>query len=148
MSTIPSVDTLSVMNETQWQRLYRLIEVRRDRLDLTQAGIQALGGPSPATLRKLPHLTGPPTPRMRPTLSDLDRALRWDVGTSWGLVEHDRSEWSDAVLLDEEESLIDLGPDEADNFAYVVAARIRAIPEGKERDDAMRRVLAALEVEC
>ena len=85
---------------------------------------------------------------MRASLSDLDRAMRWDVGTSWGLVEHDRSAWNEAVLLDEEASLVDFGPDDADNFAYVVAARIRALPEGQVRDDAMRRVLAVLEVEC
>jgi len=145
MSTSPSVDTLAV-RETQWERLYRLVELRRDRLDLTQAGIQAIGGPSPAWLRKLPNMVGEPTSRMRSTLTDLDRALQWDVGTSWGLVAHDRSAWSEEVLEDEEHSLVELGPDDCDHFGYVVAARLRAIPEGRERDSAMRQVLSALDI--
>ena len=146
MSTPAPVDTESV-TETQWERLRRLIDLRRDRLDLTLAGIHAVGGPSPKWVHKLPYQSGPPSERMRASLSDLDRALRWDVGTSWGLVDHDRSAWNEAVLQDEEASLVDLGPDEADDFAFVIAARIRALP-AEERDDAMRRVLAALGVEC
>lgn len=133
------------VTETQWERLYRLVEERRTRLDLTQAGVQATGGPSPAWLRKLPHLVGPPTQRMRASLSDLDRALRWKVGTSWDLVEQDRTGWSEEVLLDEEESLL-AQIDEANNFGFLVATRLRAIPEGPERDAVMRRVLDVLNV--
>lgn len=134
------------VTETPWERLYRLVELRRMHLDLTQAGIQAVGGPSPAWVRKLPSMEGEPTPRMRASLSDLDRALQWDVGTSWSLVAEDRSHWSDDMLLDEAETLVERLPDEADNFGYVVAARLRAIPAGPERDAAMRRVLAALDI--
>ena len=144
MSTSARVDTSDV-TETQWERLYRLVEERRTRLDLTQAGIQATGGPSPAWLRKLPHMVGEPTQRQRASLQDLDRALRWPVGTSWGLVEDDRSGWSEAVLQDEEEQLLER-IDEANNFGWLVATRLRAIPEGPERDAVMRRVLEVLGV--
>jgi hypothetical protein len=145
MESLASVDTLGV-TETQWERLYRLIEQRRLRLDLTLAGIQAVGGPSPKWVQKLRYMEGMPTPRMRASMHDLDRALQWEPGTSWGLVEHDRSRWTPEVLEDEEHSLLELGPDECDNFGFVVAGRLRAIPEGKERDDMMRAVLNLLGV--
>jgi hypothetical protein len=133
-------------DETPWQRLHRIVEARAAQLDMTQAGIQAIGGPSPAWIRKLKNMTGPPTVRMAPALRDLDRALQWEPGTAKSLVEHDRSQWSRAILEDEEHSLIELGPDDCDNFGFVVAGRLRAIPEGKERDDMMRAVLNLLGV--
>lgn len=138
--TWPVTDT----RETPWTRLYRLVEARRVALDLTQAGIQAVGGPSPAYLRKLPNFTGPPTPRMRASLLDLDRALEWPDGTCWSLVNDDRSTWSNDLLQDEEASLLER-QDEASHFGYVVAARLRAIPVA-ERDDVMRAILALLDV--
>jgi hypothetical protein len=145
MSVTCDRDTV-VVNETPWERLHRLVELRRVRLDLTLAGIQAVGGPSPKYVQKLKNFTGPPSARQRASLMDLDRALQWEPGTSWGLVEHDRSGWSDAILEDEEQSLLELGPDECDHFGFVIAARLRAIPEGKERDDMMRAVLNLLGV--
>ena len=145
MTTVCARDTVRV-NETAWERLYRLIELRRAQLDLTLSGLQVVGGPSPKWVQKLRALTGPPTSRMRASLLDLDRALQWEPGTSWGLVEHDRSDWSDALLEDEEQSLLNVGPDEADNFGYIVAARVRAIPAGPERDGAMRQILGILGV--
>ena len=145
MTTLCARDTVRV-NETAWERLYRLIELRRAQLDLTLSGLQVVGGPSPKWVQKLRSLTGPPSSRMRASLLDLDRALQWEPGTSWGLVEHDRSGWSDALLEDEEQSLLNVGPDEADNFGYIVAARLRAIPAGPERDAVMRKILEVLEV--
>jgi hypothetical protein len=138
-------DTVRV-NETAWERLYRLVELRRAKLDLTLSGLQVVGGPSPKWVQKLRTLSGPPTSRMRASLLDLDRALQWQPGTSWGLVEHDRSQWTEAVLQDEEEQLLEVGPDEADNFGFIVATRLRAIPAGPERDAVMRRILDALGV--
>lgn len=134
------------MTDQPWARLYRIVEERRRRLDLTQAGIQAVGGPSPAWLRKLPHLTGEPTARMAASMADLDRALQWPPGTSWSLVNDDRSDWSEAMLESEEHDLVEPAPDAVDHFAFVIAFRLRAIPEGPEREDAMRRVLAVLDV--
>lgn len=145
MSTSCARDTVRV-KETAWERLYRLVELRRAQLDLTLSGLQVVGGPSPKWVQKLRSLTGPPTPRMRASLLDLDRALQWQPGTSWGLIEHDRSEWSDVILKDEEDSLVHQGPDEADNFGFIVATRLRAIPAGPERDAKMRRILEVLEV--
>lgn len=135
----------AVVTETQWERLRRLIDLRRDRLDLTLAGVHATGGPSPKWVHKLSFLTGPPSERQRASLSDLDRALRWDVGTSWGLVADDRSDWSEERLAEEEETLLNK-IDEANNFGFLVATRLRAIPEGPERDAMMRAVLDVLEV--
>lgn len=80
-------------------------------------------------------------------MRDLDRALQWKDGTSWNLVDVDRSEWSAALLEDEENDLVNKGPDEADNFGYVVAARLRAIPAGPDRDLAMLRILDILSIE-
>lgn len=145
MTTVCATDTVRV-NETAWERLYRLIELRRARLDLTLSGIQVAGGPSPKYIQKLRHLSGAPTRRMRASLLDLDRALQWEPGTSWGLVEHDRSGWSEVLLADEEDTLVNFGPDEADHFGYIVAARLRAIPAGPERDEVMTAVLAILGV--
>lgn len=142
MSTSARTDN-GRMAESAWERLYRLVEQRRARLDLTLNGIQATGGPSPKWVQNLRGLSGPPTPRMRASLMDLDRALRWKVGTSWELVEHDRSAWSEDLLRDEEESLLDM-VDEANNFGFVVAARLRSIPEGPARDEVMRRILDVL----
>lgn len=145
MSTMCARDTVRV-NETAWERLYRLVELRRAQLDLTLSGLQVVGGPSPKWVQKLRNLSGPPTPRMRASMLDLDRALQWEPGTSWGLIEHDRSEWSEAILRDEEEQLVHAGPDEADNFGFIVATRLRAIPAGPERDRRMRLILEILEV--
>lgn len=144
MTLLLARDT-SAVTETPWERLYRIAERRRRTIGLTQAGLQAVGGPSDRTIQKLRLRVGQPTNRERTTLRKLDAALRWPTDTSWGLVADDRSDWSEAVLLDEEEQLMEQ-VDEADEFAYVVAARLRAIPRGPERDAAMRRVLAALDV--
>ena len=145
MTTLCASDTVRV-TETAWERLYRLVELRRAQLDMTLSGLQVVGGPSPKWVQKLRTMTGPPTPRMRASMLDLDRALQWEPGTSWGLVEHDRSDWSEAVLRDEEDQLVNQGPDEADNFGFIVAVRLRAIPAGPERDDVMRRILDVLGV--
>jgi hypothetical protein len=134
------------VTETQWERLYRIVERRRSLLGLTLKGLQAVGGPSPAWVQKLKTMEGEPTDRMRRPMRMLDAALRWRPDTSWELVALDRSGWSRELLGDEEESLLER-VDEADEFALVVAARIRSFPEGRERDDAMRRVLAALGIE-
>ena len=140
-------DTLAVTHETQWERLHRIVERRRkDVLGLTQEGLHLAGAPTPRTLQDLRLREGEPTHRMRLPLRKLDAALGWPEGTSWGLVAHDRSEWSEVLLLDEEESLMDV-TDEAAELAKTVELRLRAIPAGEERDAAMRRVLAALEVE-
>ena len=144
MSTLAISDTCLV-TETQWERLHRLVRRRSKVLGLTQDGIQAVGGPSPRWVQKLRDGSGEPTERMRTPMRKLDAALRWPRDTTWGLVAHDRSEWSDAVLRDEEEQLMDL-VDEADEFVMVVAARLRAIPAGARRDEVMRRILADLDL--
>lgn len=144
MSLIGLRDT-SCVTETQWERLYRLVEQRRKILGLTLDGIQATGGPSPRWVQKLRTMTGEPTDRMRRPMRNLDAALHWPPDTTWGLVAHDRSRWADTLLDDEEGSLME-EVDEADEFALVVAVRLRAIPAGPERDEVMRKILAALGV--
>jgi len=137
-------DTSCVI-ETQWERLYRLIQHRRKILGLTLDGIQAVGGPSPRWVQKLRAMEGEPTERMRSPMRRLDKALRWPEDTTWNLVALDRSAWADIVLEDEEAQLMDR-VDEADEFAFVVAARLRAIPAGNRRDEIMRRILDLLDV--
>ena len=141
MSTLLSVDT-STVTETPWERLRRLIDARRMRLDLTLAGVNAVGGPSPKWVHKLTSLEGPPTQRMAASLHDLDRALQWPEGTSWSLVADDRSTWSQELLDDEEASLLEV-KDDSDHFAYVVATRLCAMPR-EDRDRAMLEILALL----
>lgn len=142
MSACAVGDTFAV-TETQWERLHRLIEHRRKILGLTLTGIQVIGGPSPRWVQKLRGMEGQPTDRMRRPMRDLDRVLRWPQDTTWNLVDHDRSEWAEALLEDEERSLLET-VDEADEIAYVIAARVRAIPAGEERDEIMRRLLEVL----
>lgn len=137
MSQTCERDTAGV-TETPWERLRRLIDLRRTRLDLTLAGIDEIGGPSPKWVHKLTTLDGPPTPRMRASLQDLDRALQWPDGTSWGIVAEDRSTWDEAMLRDEDAALLEVR-DEADHFGWLVAARIRAWP-ADDRDRVMREV--------
>ena len=147
--TLDSVrDTFAVTtDETQWQRLHRIVERRRrDVLGLTQEGLNLAGAPTPRWVLDLQTREGAPTHRMRTPLRKLDVALGWPEGTSWGLVADDRSGWSEALLLDEEEQLMETA-DEASEMAKVVELRLRAIPAGEERDAAMRHVLAALDVE-
>lgn len=135
----------SCVTESQWERLYRLIQQRRKILGLTLDGLQAVGGPSPKWVQNVQRQEGEPSDRMRRPMRKLDLALRWPVDTSWNLVSYDRSSWDEILLTDEEEQLMEQ-VDEADEFAYVVAARVRAIPAGEERDAVMRQVLAVLGV--
>ena len=142
MSTAALRDTCLV-TETQWERLHRLIARRRKVLGYTLDGLQAVGGPSPKWVNNLKTMDGAPTDRMRTPMRKLDAALHWPQDTAWGLVAHDRSDWSDVVLRDEEESLMDV-VDEVDEFVLVVAARLRAIPAGVTRDETMRAMLEVL----
>ena len=140
-------DTLAVTHETQWERLHRIVERRRKEvLGISQEALHLAGAPTPRTLQDLRTREGEPTLRMRLPLRKLDAALGWPEGTSWGLVAEDRSEWSEVVLLDEEEQLMET-VDDAAELAKTVELRLRAYPAGEERDAAMRRVLAALEIE-
>ena len=134
-----------VVIETQWERLHRLIEKRRKALGFTLDGLQAIGAPSPKWVQNLRRMEGPPSDRMRRPMRNLDKALNWPQDTTWGLVMDDRSAWSEELLEDEELSLME-EVDEVDQFVLVAAARLRAIPAGAERDEAMRRVLDVLGV--
>lgn len=133
------------VTETPWERLRRLIDLRRTRLDLTLAGVNAVGGPSPKWVNNLLKLEGPPTTRMRASLHDLDMALQWPDGTSWGLVAEDRSTWSAELLADEERQLVEVH-DEPDDFGYVIAHRLRSIPEPR-RSALMGQILALLDMD-
>jgi len=141
-----AVRNTSAMTETPWDRLHRLIERRRKVLGLTLEGIQVAGGPSPRWVQKLRGMSGPPSDRMRRPMRKLDAALVWPEGTSWGLVAEDRSAWSEMVLTDEEEQLME-AVDEAAEFGLAVTMRLRAIPAGAERDDLMRQIASLLGME-
>ena len=143
--TITGLGDTCLVTETQWARLHRLIERRRKILGLTLDGLQVVGGPSGRWVQKLRGMEGQPTDRMRRPMRDLDRVLHWPLDTTWGLVADDRSAWSEAVLLDEEEQLMDM-VDEVDQLLLVIGERLRGIPEGDVRDAAMRRVLNALDI--
>ena len=94
------------MSETTWQRLYRLVEARREHLGITRNGLKALGGPSSEWVRKLQHEQGRPSTKQAASLRALDTALNWPLGTSWGLLVDDRTGWSADILEDEEAQLV------------------------------------------
>jgi hypothetical protein len=73
------------MNETNWQRLARIVDERRGELGLRQEDLHSLGGPSKSWLAELPKRQGAPTTKMAKSLSDLDKSLGWPQGTSWKL---------------------------------------------------------------
>lgn len=145
-ATLPCVNPVEISDngamETPWQRLHSLAEARRMRLNLTQAGVAAVGGPSPAWIRKLPHMSGEPNGRHLSALKSLDAALRWPEGTSLDLIARDRSAWSRTQLKEEERGLIDM-MDELSHFGFIVEHRMRAIPPS-QRDDVMRQILKLL----
>lgn len=126
------------MNESQWERLYRLAEARRSQLGLARNGLQERGGPSTEWVRNLKERTGFPSPRMRASLDGLDRALEWTVGTSWSLVTEDRADWSPETLASEEHDLVRGAGDpetetELGHFATTVSAALRSMhPERRE----------------
>jgi hypothetical protein len=129
-------------NETVWQRLHRIAEARRKHLRLTQPGVRAAGGPSIAWQAKLPYKTEEPSPRHVEALDNLDKALRWRAGTSWRLLTEDRSGWSEDVLLDEEESLVN-EPDRVALMAFMVEQRLNAVDE-VERERLIKAVARTL----
>jgi hypothetical protein len=130
------------VTENPWHRLHRIVESRRiNTLDITLTTIQAQGGPSPKWVQNLLLQEGEPTPRQRSKLAALDKVMHWPVGTSWGLVADDRSDWSSEVLEDEERQLIEEQNDEVDAFVFALNYRLRAMPDD-ERDRVMRAILA------
>lgn len=136
------------VNESQWERLYRLVEARRSHLGLARNGLQERGGPSSETVRGLKDRQGVPSPRMRRSMDDLDRALEWSRGTSWSLITDDRSDWSRESLASEEHELVrgqGEPTDEADmaNFTTTVRTKLRAMP-ADQREAAMTQILRLL----
>jgi len=140
-----AVRDTSLVTETQWARLHRLMTRRRKILGYTLEGLQKVGGPSPKWVNNLKTMDGEATDRMRTPMRKLDAALHWPQDTSWNLVTHDRAGWTDELLRDEEESLMDR-VDEVDEFLLVIGARLRSMPAGVRRDESMRRVLEVLEI--
>jgi len=135
------------MNETPWERLHRIAEARRSQLGLGRHALQERGGPSSEWVRGLKERTGDPTPRMRTKLDDLDRALQWRVGTSWGLLKDDRSGWSQTSLSAEDYELVQGAGDpsseaELSHFETLVLAALRNMPP--ERRGAVMAEVAKL----
>lgn len=139
--------TFAVTTETQWERLFRIVERRRKEvIGISQEGLHLAGAPTPRTLQTYRTMTGEPSFRYRTPLRKLDLALGWPAGTCWSLVAEDRSSWSEEMLTDEEEQLLE-ETDDAAEFAKAVELRLRAFPEGEERDAAMRAVAQVLRME-
>jgi hypothetical protein len=99
------------MHETNWERLWRVAEARRERLGLTQRALSANGGPSGAWYRALRSATGQPSPRRSTSLRALDNALGWPERTSWHLLSEDRTDWSSTRLAEEEAALVGMTTD-------------------------------------
>jgi hypothetical protein len=62
-----------------WGRLAEYVLERRIELDLTQAEVQAAGGPSPAVQRQIEGALS--QSYQRRVLAALERALRWERGS-------------------------------------------------------------------
>ena len=86
------------MNMTPWQRLHAIVSERIDQLGITRDALHTQGGPSSAWLRALKDREGHATPKQARSLLDLDAVMGWDAGTARGLVNDDRSEWSQEAL--------------------------------------------------
>lgn len=119
--------------------MHKIVKARAKHLGLTMTSVQAVGGPSPAWIHKLPHESGMPSTRHAKSLRDLDRALRWREGTSWGLLADDRTDWTPEVLRDEEVSLINAA-DRISNALWLLEQRLRSMPDA-EADDLIREFL-------
>lgn len=122
-----------VTDETGWARLARIAGARRRRMGLSQQGVHAAGGPSPAWQRKLRFESGAVSVRHMPHFDALDRVLGWSAGTSLDLVRGDRSTWSQEMLESEEHDLTE-GVDEITRFADTVALRLRALDSDRAHD--------------
>ena len=120
------------VQETNWQRLHRIAEARRERMGLSQSGLKALGGPSKSWVNALPHLEGSPSARHATSLKQLDAVLRWPEGTSWDLVSRDRSDDDPELLADEERGLVD-HKDKVTVFVYLVERRLRGLQDDELR---------------
>lgn len=93
------------MDETNWQRLWAIVESRRERLGMTRTYIQDQGGPSSEWVRKLRNGEGRPSLKQAGKFVSLDRALGWPEGTSWDFLTADRTGWSAERLAEEESAL-------------------------------------------
>ncbi|MBU8826467.1 helix-turn-helix domain-containing protein [Mycolicibacterium goodii] len=72
------------MSDEDWNALARAVRARRTDLGLSQAAVAASGGPSDFVISRIENND---EPRPRPdTLRKLDRALRWEAGTSQAIV--------------------------------------------------------------
>ena len=129
-------------NESPWERLQRIAKARLRHLGIKQQKLPERGGPSLSWLMKLNENEGPPSGRHTDYLSRLDRALEWPAGTSWSMVNDDRSDWSDDILEDEENSLV-FRRSEVDAFLFMVGLTLRGMPDD-ERDSAMSDIARRL----
>lgn len=86
------------MKINPWQRLHAIVEDRIDQLGATRDGLHARGGPSPAWIRGLKDREGKATVKQAKSLLDLDAVMGWNAGTSRGLINDDRSDWTKADL--------------------------------------------------
>lgn len=134
---------MCLVSETTWQRLHRIADARRKHLGLTLQGVTAAGGPSDAWFRALKYGEGEPSTRHRKPLAALDRALRWKEGTSLSLLTDDRSGWDEALLSDEEDSLVLAASDRVAIFAFMVEQRLRAVDE-LDSERMMREIAAVM----
>ena len=132
-ATLESDKIRPVQTENPWQRLHRIADARRKHLHLTVDGLRGAGGPSAPWFYKLKYEEGPVSNRHIPFLEKLDAALQWPLGTSAGLLDKDRSDWSAVVLDDEEAQLVEY-QDEVAFFAFMVERRLRTLdPDAREQ---------------
>lgn len=68
-----------------WSRLARLVVERRNELGMTQADVQAAGGPSQATMYLIEHAGR--TRYQARILNSLERVLRWRPGSVRAVLE-------------------------------------------------------------
>ena len=115
------------VTEANWDRLDEIARLRMKQMGLTQAAVQAKGGPSPAWMRSLTNQEGPPSVRHVPHLAKLDQALLWPDGTSRRLVEGVEG-WGAEEWAAERDRLVALA-DRISNAAWLLEQRLRAMPD-------------------
>src|SRR5687768_7517791 len=101
------------MQETNWHRLWRVVEDRCKRFGITKSQLAVRGGPSAEWIRGLRDAEGKPSARRAAAMGKLDKGLGWPEGTAWHVLTRDRSGWSAEQLAEEEAELVNRAPAEA-----------------------------------
>lgn len=96
---------MSIMNETGWQYVGKLVRLRRERLGLSQQDLQQYGGPGVSTIGKVENGRQDNFPTR--TQQQIEKALGWKLGQIAEIIAAIDEPWFTDQREDFEESLIE-----------------------------------------